>query len=131
LAMGGDVCVQLFEEAADQERLASLTHSLRAELLQLDVDDVRLVRAGPTPAGARSVDAAAVGGLVISVGQSAQALRSMVSAIRRWLSGHDQPARSVRLEIDGTSLELSNASEVDQERLVQLILDRHGHPGEQ
>jgi preprotein translocase subunit SecD len=129
--MGSEVRLQLFEEAADEERLASLTQSLREELLQLDVDDVRLVQTGSLPAGARSVDAAAVGGLVILVGQSAQALRSVVSAIRRWLSGRDQTTRSVRLEINGASLELSNASEADQERLVRLILDRHDNPGGQ
>jgi hypothetical protein len=37
--------------------------------------------------------------------------------------------RTVRFELDGDSLELSRESTADQERLVELWLDRHGTPG--
>ena len=49
----------------------------------------------------------------------------MVSAIRDWLRRGDGTRRTVRLEIDGDALELSQASAADQERLVELFVSRH------
>ena len=77
--------LQISEEGADAERLATLTGYLRAELLQLDVEDVTAPQAGEAPPGARVVGVAAVGALLVALGQSAEGLRSVVSAIRAWL----------------------------------------------
>jgi hypothetical protein len=52
-----------------------------------------------------------------------------VSAIRKWLARGEGTRRTVRLEIDGDALELSEASAADQERLVSLFVSRHV-PGE-
>ena len=41
--MHGEVRLQLSEDGADAERLEAQTGYLRAELLQLDVDDVTLM----------------------------------------------------------------------------------------
>jgi hypothetical protein len=122
--MAAELRVQLSEEGVDEETLASLTTHLRNELLQLDVDDVRALRVGPLPVGARSFDAVAVGTLLVTLEQSTEALRSVISAIRRWLA-REQATRTIRLEIDGATLELSEATADDQERLVQLFVDRH------
>jgi hypothetical protein len=66
------------EEDADAERLARLTNYLRSELLLLDVKDVKAVPAGEPPPGARAFDAAAVGALLIALGQSADGLQSVI-----------------------------------------------------
>jgi hypothetical protein len=70
---------------ADAERLAVLTGYLRAELLRLDVEDVTALPAGEPPPGARVFGAAAVGALLVAVGQSVEGLRSVVSVIMDWL----------------------------------------------
>ncbi|MGH3695949.1 MAG: hypothetical protein ACRDRX_18480 [Pseudonocardiaceae bacterium] len=130
--MGGVVRVQLCEVGADAERLGTLTGFLRTELLQLDVQDVTAWRAGDAPPGTRALDVAAVGGLLISLGQSAAGLAAVVSTIRTWLARGDGVRRSVRVEIDGDVLELSEASAADQDRLIELFVGWHcaGH-GEQ
>jgi hypothetical protein len=128
--MAAELRVQLSEEGVDEETLASLTTHLRNELLQLDVDDVRALRVGPLPVGARSFDAVAVGTLPFTLGQSTEALRSVTAAILGWLA-RNKSARKVRLEIDGATLELSEATADGQERLVQLFVDRHTQLGGQ
>ncbi len=123
--MESELRLQISEEGADAERLAALTGYLRTELLQLDVENVIEPRAGEPPPGARAAGVAAVGALLVALGQSADGLRSVVSAIRDWLGRGDSARRTVRLELDGDSLELSQASAADQERLIELFVSRH------
>jgi len=121
----GELRLQLSEDGADAERLATLTGYLRAELLRLDVEDVTALPAGEPPPGTRAFSVEAVGALLIALGQSAEGLRSVVSAIRDWLRRGDGTRRSVRLELGGDALELSQASAADQERLIELFVRRH------
>ncbi len=123
--MDGGLRLQLSEEGADAERLDALTGLLRGELLQLDVEDVTGLRAGEPAPGARGLDVAAVGGLLVGLGGSAEGLRSVISAIRAWLARGGQTRRTVRLEIGGEVLELSEATTADQDRLIGLFISRH------
>lgn len=123
--MDEELRLQISEEGADAERLATLTNYLRAELLQLDIKDVTTPLAGEPPAGARVVDVAAVGALLVAFGHSAKDLRSVVSVIGDWLRRGAGTRRTVRLELDGDVLELSQASAADQERLMELFVSRH------
>ena len=117
--------LQISEEAADADRLAEVTGYLRAELLQLDVENVTTPQSGDVPPGARVVSVAAVGTLLVAMGQSVDGLRSVVSAIRDWLRRGEGTQRTVRLELDGDALELSQASAADQARLIELFVARH------
>jgi hypothetical protein len=121
----GELSLLLEEDGADPERVDQLTGHLRRELAQLDVERVRPLPAGEAPAGTRGLDATAVGGLLVTIGQSATGLAAVVTAIRSWLSRSPAPSRTVRLELDGDVLELSQASQEEQDRLVQLFLSRH------
>jgi hypothetical protein len=123
--MDRDLSVQLSEEDADAERLDELTSALRQELLQLDVEDVTALRAGAAPPGARGLDVAVVGSLLVALGSSAGGVAAVISAITGWLSRGWGAHRSVRLEIDGDVLELSETSAADQDRLVGLFIARH------
>jgi hypothetical protein len=113
------------EEGADAERLDSLSGYLRADLTEVDVDDVATLPRTAAPPGARSGAVAAVGGLLVSLGDAAGGLASVVSAVRAWLRRGEVSRRTVRLELDGDVLELSQPSPADQERLVELFLSRH------
>ena len=123
--MDVELRLQISEEEADAARLAALTGYLRAELLQLDVEDVATPQSGDVPPGARVVGVAAVGTLLVALGQSADGLRAVVSAISAWLRRGEGTRRTVRLELDGDALELSQASAADQERLIELFVSRH------
>jgi hypothetical protein len=123
--MDGEIRLQLAEDGADAERLDALTGYLRRELLQLDVEEVSRVQAGEVPPGARAIDVLALGGLVVSLGRAATGLQQVVAAIRRWLSSGDGIRRTVKIEIDGDILELSEVSLAEQDRLVDLFVRRH------
>jgi hypothetical protein len=107
---------------ADAEEVAEAAEQLRRELLDLDVDSVDLPRGGEAPPGTRGVELAALGGLLVTVGQS-QLLAPVIAAIRSWLGG--SPQRSIKLELDGDTLELSGISSKEQRRLVDEWLQRH------
>lgn len=127
--MRGEVRLQLSEEGADAERLDVLTGYVQGELLHLDVEDVRRRQAGDVPHGARAVDVVALGGLVVSLGRTATGLKEVVAAVRRWLSGGDGVRRTVKIELDGDTLELSEVSAAEQDRLVDLFVRRHAGDG--
>jgi hypothetical protein len=123
--MDGSLQIQLSEEGADPERLDTLTGYLRQELLDLDVGEVRPLREGEAPAGARAFDAITVGGLVVSVINS-DALRALVATVKNWLTRGESTTHAVRLEIDGDAIDVSAASTADQERLIEMFVSRHG-----
>jgi len=123
--MRSRVLVQMSEEDADPERIETLTGLLRADLLQLDVEDVARLRSGEAPPGTRGLDVAEVGSLVVLLGQSATGLSAVVGAVRAWLARGHGPRRTSRIEIGGDVLELSEASRQDQDHLVSLFVSKH------
>jgi hypothetical protein len=127
--MGGELRVHISEDDADSGRLAELTSYLRSELRQLDVDDVSALPGTEPPPGSRAFGAAEISALLVTLGQSADGLRSVVAAVTAWVGRGNGTGRTVRLELDGDALELSQASAADQERLISLFVGRHSGPG--
>lgn len=123
--MSTDLLVEIVEEGADPQRIATLSGYLREELLQLDVAGVKARPGGPPPAGTRALDAVAVGALLVDLGQSVTGLQSVIAAIRDWLGRGRQAGRGVRLELGGDVLELTQVTAADQDRLVQLFISHH------
>src|SRR5262245_21262937 len=103
-----------------------LTSALQRELLQLDVNAVDRLPAGPVPEGARGVDLAALGELIVSIGQSAPVLGQVVEVIRAWASR--SPKRTATLTLGGDTLELTGLSERDQRTVIRDWMARHAKP---
>jgi hypothetical protein len=115
--------VELTEPDADTEELADLAHQLRLELLQLDVDAVQPIPAGPAPPGSKGVELAAVAALLVQLQGSVAAVAAIVSTVRSWLQrGRTPPGRTVTITVEGHTLELSAATDAQQEELVQAFL---------
>jgi len=123
--LDGELLLWVSEDGADAERLDALAGYLRAELIQLDVEDVAGLPGGEPPPGTRASSVAVIGGLLVSLGKSAAPLQAVVSAIVDWLRRGMGPDRKVRLELDGDVLELSRASTGEQGRLIELFVSRH------
>ena len=129
--MVGELRVQLAESGADAERLDELTGYLRRELLELDVDNVTALPAGEPPPGTRALEFLAIGGLLVTFSEATEGVRKVVSVIRAWLARGDGVKRTVRLELDGDVIELSEVSAPEQTRLIELFVSRHaGHEAE-
>lgn len=118
--------LEIFEDDTDAEQLAALVSYLRAELLELDVDDVAQPQTGEVPPGARGTDFAEAGALLVTLGQSVDALRSVLTTVRNWLFRSAGAPRGVKVSIDGDTLELSQATAAEQEALIALFVSKHG-----
>jgi hypothetical protein len=112
---------------SDAEELLELTDALREELLELDVDAVGRASDGEAPAGAKGVELLAFGGLVVRFALKSSVLRSVVDATTAWLGR--QQARSVKLTLDGDTLELTGISSEQQHALIEQWIARHGDAG--
>jgi hypothetical protein len=115
--------IQVTVGSDDEEEVAKATLQLRRELLDLEVEAVELPSAGEPPPGTRAVELAAIGALLVTIGQS-QLLANVVGAVRSWLAGSPQ-RRSIKLELDGDVLELTGVSSKEQQRLTDEWLRRH------
>jgi hypothetical protein len=114
-----EVLVAVHEEDAGSAEIDRLVSLLRAELLQLEVDDVRPARSDePAPAGSRGVDVAAVGALIVSVKPGIELLGTLVRTVRSWLQ-RGPSGRSVELTVGEVTIKLTNTSESAQESLIE------------
>jgi hypothetical protein len=107
----------------DPEQRDDLTRRLRAELLQLDVERVEVPAAGEAPPGARAVDIAAIGQLVVTVGQSATAIGAVVGLVQSWLSRTGRGTIEITTS-DGDSVKVSGRLSPEQRELLQTFVDR-------
>ena len=107
----------------DTEELAQLSGLLRAEFLDLDVDAVRQPVRGKAPEDAKGADLLAAGQLIVGLVASPEVLASIIDTVRSWL-GRNR-ARSVKLTLDGDTLEVTGASSAEQQRLIDLWVTRH------
>jgi hypothetical protein len=107
----------------DAEELAKLAGRLRAELLDLDVDAVQQPASGKAPPDSKGVGWAAAGELVVRLATTPEVLLSLIRGLRSWL-GRNR-VRSVKLTLDGDSLEVSGVSSAEQDRLIDLWVTRH------
>jgi hypothetical protein len=111
------------EDGADAEEADRLGRTLRAELSELDVDDVRAVGDGSdVPAGAKGVEA--LGELLVTLSGAGGVLATVVATVRDWL-GRRRDAGRVVLTIDGDTLELSSATAAQRSELVDAFVQRH------
>jgi hypothetical protein len=105
---------------SDPVEVDDLTGQLRRRLLELDVENVEPVRSSDIPAGAKSIDAAAIGALTVTM--SPAVISAVIGLVKSWMT--DRPVRTAKLTIGGDSIELTHASSADQERLVRMFLER-------
>jgi membrane-associated two-gene conflict system component 1 (EACC1) len=107
----------------DPEQRDDLTRRLRAELLQLDVERVEVPAGGDAPPGARAVDIAAIGELIVTVGQSATAIGAVVGLVQSWLSRTGRGTIEITTS-EGDSVKVSGRLSPEQRELLQTFVDR-------
>lgn len=121
---GPGIAVRLevaLESDAEATELQDAASQLRRELLELDVEKVEAPVGEPPPPGTRAVEVAEIGTLLVAAGKVA--IGPIVQVIQSWIAR--RASRSVKLTIDGDSIELGNASAEEQRQLIQSFLARH------
>jgi len=109
------------EPDAEAVELDEATEQLREELLALNVDAVERPRGEPPPPGARAVEVALLGTLLVSVGR--ETVGALVRTIEAWVARRS--SRTVKVTLGEDSIEVSNVSDADQRRLIEAFVARH------
>ena len=122
--------IELFDPAADAEVIDGLAGDLRLELLELDVDSVSPVALEPTPEGSKGVELVAIGALLVRIQDSLPVVNAVVTTVRQWLARASSSGRSLKITVDGRTLELSAATAEQQEQLVAEFVRSLAAPGQ-
>lgn len=122
VSQGTDLLIEVFDEDVDAEQLDELTQSLRRELLELDVESVDQATAGPAPTGTRGLELAVIGALLVKAQASAELLAKVVGVVRGWLRSARRDSRTLRLTLNGQSIELTQATDAQQQQLVDQFI---------
>ncbi|MFJ9870196.1 hypothetical protein [Streptomyces sp. NPDC101165] len=124
--MGAGISVDLLvtgESGVDAEELDALGRQLRRQLLELDVDDVRAARSGTDiPFGAKPGELIAAGALVVSL--APVVLPAVLQLLDTWMQ--NRPVHSIKVERDGRSIELGDATPEERQRLIDDFLNGSG-----
>lgn len=120
--MTTELKVELFEPYADPDQVDELAQHLRLELLELDVESVSPATTGPAPEGSKGLELAAIGALLVHVAGSANALTTVIQAMRSWLRRDSPARRSITLSIGGNTLELTSATDAQQQELIEQFV---------
>ena len=117
--MATELKIEIFEPDADRETVDELSRNLRNELLDLDVDSVTQPVAGAAPEGSKGLELVAIGALLVQVKNSLPVVTAVVSAVRSWLQRGSSPGRSLKVTVDGRTLELTAATVEQQQQIVE------------
>jgi hypothetical protein len=95
-------------EGVEADELEALTHQVRREVLELDVERADLVASGAPPSGAKSGNAASVASIAVTM--FAAGVPPLVSTLHTWFTSR-RPRCTLRIEgPDGRTLEIPNLS---------------------
>ena len=114
------------EQDKDIEELERVTHSLHNDLNELDVvEKIDLVnKNGEAPAGSKGGDIVSWGSLLVTLATSGTSiLPSFLQTLQSWLTRHER--HKITIEIADDKLEVTGASDKEQERLINAWINRH------
>ncbi|WP_344047833.1 hypothetical protein [Nocardioides panacihumi] len=126
--MTRELKIELFEPGADPEMVDDLAADLRLELLELDVESVSPVVQGPPADGSKGIEVATLGALLVCIKDSVWLVEEVVGTVRSWLSRGSSSRRSLKITVEGRSLELSGATDEQQQQLVAEFVRSLGAP---
>lgn len=123
---GGElVHVKLTMPDADAEELETGARQLMAELRELDDVIAAPATQSEGPAGSRAGEVLAIGELLVTL-LSSPALPAVLTAIDAWLDRTlHRGDRTIRVQLDGDSLELGRVTHEEADRLITAFVVRH------
>ena len=117
-----EMTLSIVEPRPDLEDIENSLIALRRELADhRDVVATRFVSQVPVPAGSKALDGL-IAALSVTVLRPA-VLAVVMEAVTSWTTRRN---RVIRVEIDGDSLELTNATGAQQQQLLDAWLSRRG-----
>ena len=115
--------INLIPNGADPGLVERRVTHLRDLLTRLDVENVRLpAPSASAPEGARGVNLAAAGTLLVELLPLVPNLRGVLTTIRSWSRGS---RCSVTVAIGGDSITVDSANVAQTDRLIDHFVNRH------
>jgi hypothetical protein len=119
--MANEIIIEVVDPAADADGLDRSAHELRQELLEIpEVEAVTTRTEGPPPTGAKGVDVASIGEMIVVAQSGVTLVGSLIALLQGWLKRRE-PTQSLKLTVDGKSIELT-ATAGQQQALVEEFL---------
>lgn len=112
------------EPEVESEEAERSARQLRAELRELDVESVTPVTSQTVPEGAKGLDAAILGTLLITLSTAGGVFAMLIETARDWLA-RSTTARRISMTIDGDTLVLEKASAQERSDLIDAYIRRH------
>jgi hypothetical protein len=114
--------VSVSEPSADGPEIERITHRLRRELLDLEVEDVQPAVAGDAPAGAKGIELLQLGTLLVTLVKSGGMLSQVADLVRSWVTRND--SLQVSLEVGDAKLTVTGASAAERSQLIDAWIAR-------
>jgi hypothetical protein len=113
-----DLVVHVGGVDINDEESAELSRHLSAELLSVDIDEIRPVDAGAPPPGAKAGAAVAIGSVLVSLAPAM--VERVIDVVASWLR---RQSVDVEIEIGGQKLK-GSVTRAQRDALVVAFLDR-------
>jgi hypothetical protein len=113
----------LLDPDADSEEAERFGRQLRAELAQLDVEDVSPMVSADVAQGAKGAGVD-WGSLLVTLNAAGGVVTSVIAVVQDWLARHSA-AQSIKMTIDDDTIELGRASVQERKELISTWVRRH------
>lgn len=113
-----ELTVEVNATDSTTEYLDQITRQLFLEIRQMDVESVDLVKSGPAPHGAKSVDPITTGAIAIAVLPTF--LPKIVEAVQAWALRGSNRTVKFKGKIKGQVIEFEGSSE-DLEKILEIL----------
>lgn len=113
----------LLDPDADSGEAERFGRQLRAELAQLDVEDVSPMVSADVAQGAKGAGVD-WGSLLVTLDAAGGLVTSVIAVVQDWLARHSA-AQSIKMTIDDDTIELGRASVQERKELISTWVRRH------
>jgi len=116
------ICVEVVAAAGDED-VGQLTRQLIDEASAAGIGQVRPVRVSPLSSARKELEIDPISSLLITLTTSPEVVAQALQLLRAWL--HRGRGHQLKVSIDGDEIVLLNATDDQQERLVDTWISRH------
>ena len=107
----------------DLGELEQLTRKLQQELLELDIESAEFATTGEELTGTKAGKRIKWGTIIVALLAADGVATKLVDLSQAWLTYNQQ--QSIILEIDGDKLEVKGISSEEQQKLIDMWIERH------
>ena len=107
----------------DLAELEQLTRTLQQELLELDIESAEFATTGEELTGTKAGKRIKWGTIIVALLAADGVATKLVDLSQAWVTQNQQ--QSIVLEIDGDKLEIKGISSEEQQKLIDMWIERH------